>query len=342
MFKKVKTFLINISISLVTIVFLLAIIGFLYDIYFRKFLKHAVPFTTGTLFKATHSDSLLGYRPNSNAYCFGEKRYADTLIYKMAYSLDSSGHRITPDSLTTKEKFGVFLGCSFTFGDGLNDNETIPYLFSKNTKTFKGYNFGYSGYGPNQALIKLQRDSLKKIVTQKKGIGFYIFIHDHINRTIGSMSNFMMNKGQSSCFELEGENLVYKGLFIDAHPKRSWVYAKMGENGFCRYFGIGYPFRLRDKDFELTGKVLEEISKEFQKKFNNNKFYVIIYPSISQKDYESDENIINYLKNKKIKYLDYRKLFNPTVKGYFIPHDHHPTALANDILTKQIIKDLHL
>ena len=343
MFKKIKIFLINISVSLITIVFLLVIIGFLYDIYFRNFFKSSVPITTGTLFKNVHIDSLLGYRPDSNVYCVGKKIFADTLIYKMAYNLDSSGHRVTPDSvLTTNKKFAAFWGCSFTFGDGLNDNETIPFVFAKNTKTFKGYNFGYSGYGPNQALIKLQHDSLNKIVTQKEGIGFYIFIHDHINRTIGSMSNFMMNQGLSPCFELEGENLVHKGLFIDVHPKRSWVYKKMGRNGFFRFFGIGYPFWLTDKHFELTGKVLEEISKEFQKNFNNNEFYVIIYPSISQKDYEYDENIIKYLKSKKIKYLDYRKLFNPTMKGYYIPHDNHPTALANDILTKQIIKDLHL
>lgn len=342
MVKKVKTFLINISISIITAVLLLVITGFVYDIYFRIFFKRAVPSSTGTLFKSVHSDSLLGYRPDNNIFSSGKKIIADTLIYEMAYNLDSSGHRFTPDSLTTNEKFGIFLGCSFTFGDGLNDNETIPFFFSKNTKTFKGYNFGYSGYGPNHALVKLQHDSLNKIVTQIDGIGFYVYIHDHIFRTIGSMSNFTINYGKAPCFELEKGNLVHKGLFIDAHPKQSWAYKKMRENGFCRYFGIGYPFWLRDKDFELTGKVLEEISKEFQEKFNTDKFYVIIYPSMSQKDYEADENIISYLKIKKIKYLDYRKLFNLSPKGYFIPHDNHPTALANDILTKQIIKDLHL
>jgi hypothetical protein len=342
MFKKLKTFLVNISISIITVALLLAIIGIFYDIYFRKFFRNPVPFTTGNLFKASHPDSLLGYRPDNNVYCSGKKIFGDTLIYQMSYRLDSSGHRVTPDSLTTKEKFAVFLGCSFTFGDGLNDYETIPFLFSKITKTFKGYNLGYSGYGPNQGLIKLQHDSLRKMVKQKDGIGFYIFIHDHINRTIGSMSSFMMNRGQSPCFELEDGNVVHKGLFINARPMRSSVYEKMGGNSFCRFFGIGHPFWLTNEHFELTGKVLEKMSNEFQNKFQNDKFYVIIYPSISQKDYEADEHIIQYLKNKKIKYLDYRKLFNPTEKRFFIHHDNHPTALANDFLTKQIVKDLQL
>ncbi len=342
MFNKAKAFLVNISISFITVTILLVIIGFFYDIYFRKFFKKPVPFTTGTLFKDIHSDTLLGYRPNNNVFNSGKKIFLDTLIYNMAYHLDDHGHRVTPDSLSTNKKFAAFLGCSFTFGDGLNDDETIPFYFSKNTKTFKGYNFGYSGYGPNQALIKLQHDSLNKIISQKDGICFYIFIHDHINRTIGSMSNFMINKGKAPCFEIEDENLVYKGLFKDAHPQRSSIYKRMGENGFCRYFNIGHPFKLGDKHFELTGRVLEEVSKEFQKKFSNDKFYVVMYPSINQKDYEADEKIIEYLKKKKIKYLDYRKLFNPTAKGYNIPHDGHPTAFANDVLTKQIIKDLKL
>ena len=342
MFKKAKTFLINISISFVTIIILLVIIGFFYDIYFRKFFKNPVPYTTGTLFKAVHNDTLLGYRPNSNVYSYGKKIFVDTVIYKMSYRLDAHGHRITPDSLSSNKKFAAFWGCSFTFGDGLNDDETIPFYFSKNSKSFEGYNFGYSGYGPAQALLKLQHDSLNRIITQKDGIGFYVFIHDHINRTIGSMSNFMMNKGRNPCFEIEGENLIYRGLFKDVYPQRSSIYKKMGENGFCRYFKIGHPFKLNDKHFTLTGRVLEETSKEFQRKFPNNDFYVIMYPSITQKDYDADEKIIEYLKKKKIKYLDYRKLFDPTAKDYNINHDSHPTAFANDILTKQIIKDLKL
>ena len=342
MFNKAKTLLVNISISFGTIVILLVSIGFFYDIYFRNFFKKPVPYTTGTLFKATHSDTLLGYRPNGNTFSYGKKMFLDTTVYSMAYHLDSYGHRFTPNSLVTNEKFAAFLGCSFTFGDGLNDNETIPFYFSKNSKIFNGYNFGYSGYGPNQALIKLQHDSLNKIITEKDGIGFYVFIHDHINRTIGSMSNFMINKGRAPCFEIEGEDLVYKGLFINVYPRRSSIYKKMGENGFCRYFKIGHPFKLGDKHFELTGRVLEEVSKEFQKEFHNNNFYVIMYPSISQEDYEADEKIIKFLKKKNIKYLDYRKLFNPTTKVYSIHHDNHPTAFANDILTKQMVKDLKL
>ena len=342
MFNKAKTFLVNISISFVTIIIVLVIIGFFYDIYFRKFFKSPIPYTTGTLFKTVHADTLLGYRPDSDTFSVGKKMFLDTVVYDMAYHLDSHGHRITPDSLTTNKKFAAFFGCSFTFGDGLNDNETIPFYFSKNSKAFKGYNFGYSGYGPNQALIKLQHDSLNKIITEKDGIGFYVFIHDHINRTIGSMNNFMMNKGRAPCFEIEGQDLVYRGLFKYVYPQRSSIYKKMGENGFCRYFKIGHPFRLGDEHFELTGRVLEEVAKEYQKKFRNDNFYVIMYPSISQKDYEADEKIINYLKKKKIKYLDYRKLFNPTTRDYSIHHDDHPTALANDVLTKQIIKDLKL
>jgi len=342
MFKKLKTFLVNISISLITVIVLLVIIGFFYDIYFRKFFKNSVPITTGTLFNAVHPDSLLGFRPNNNVFCSGKKIFRDTLIYEMSYRLDSNGHRVMPVNLATNEKFAAFLGCSFTFGDGLNDRETIPAYFSKNSKIYQGYNFGYSGYGPAQALIKLQHDSLEKIVKQKDGFGFFMFIHDHIHRTIGSMSNFKMNKGLNPCFEIEGKNLVYKGLFKNVYPKRCAIYKKMAENGFCRYFNIGYPFRLNDEHFELTGRVLEEIAKEFNKKFQNDKFYVVMYPSISQKEYEEDEKIIEYLKNKKIKYLDYRKLFDPTKKPYYILHDHHPTAFANDVLTKQMITDLKL
>jgi hypothetical protein len=342
MFKKLKTFLINISVSVVTVVIMLATIEFAYNLFLRKLFQKPVPIVTGTLYQAVQPDTLLGFRPYGKAFQSGKKTFLDTLIYSMSYHLDTNGHRVTPDSLTTKEKFAIFWGCSFTFGDGLNDNETIPFYFSKNSGNYQGYNFGYSGFGPNHALIKLQHDSLSKNISQKDGIGFFVFIHDHVNRTIGSMSNYAFNQGKSPDFEIENNQVVHKGFFRDVHPTRTWFYSKMAGSSFFRFFKIGHPFRLNEEHFTLTAKVLEEISKEYQKQFHNDQFYVIMYPSMYPEDYEADENIINYLKANKIKYLDYRKLFNPVQKGNYIPHDNHPSASANDILTKQILKDLKM
>ena len=52
------------------------------------------------------------------------------IIYDVVYSAYNNGFRKTRGDIDSKEVY-VFLGCSFTFGDGLNDDETLPYYFSK-------------------------------------------------------------------------------------------------------------------------------------------------------------------------------------------------------------------
>jgi hypothetical protein len=41
-----------------------------------------------------------------------------------------NGFRYTKGNKNSKESY-VFLGCSYTYGDALNHNETLPYYFSK-------------------------------------------------------------------------------------------------------------------------------------------------------------------------------------------------------------------
>ena len=72
--------------------------------------------------------------------------------------------------------------------------------------------------------------------------------------------------------------------------------------------------------------------RDYKKQFGNDNFYVIIYPTTIDSSL-----IISLLKQKGVKVLDYSKLFNPLEKGYAIPDDEHPTALANEILIKHLI-----
>ena len=341
MLNKIKTLLVNIGVSLTTIIILLLLLEFAYSLLLKKNFQKEVPRTTGNIYHSVHLDSLLGYRPDTNIIASGQKIYKDSVIYSIRYRTDNQGHRVTPFDTNTIKKYAIFLGCSFVFGDGLNDKETIPYLFAERKKEFQPYNFGYSGYGPNHALVKLQYNQVKGQVKQQNGIGFYLYIHDHINRTIGSMSAIQSHHGESPDYEIEDGELFHKGFFLKAHPYKTWIFNHMKLSSFLRHFGIGYPFRLNDGHYDLTSSVLEKISKNYEKQFGNNNFYVIFYPSMSEQDYAQDENIILRLRNKGIKVLDYRKLFNPLEEGLYIHHDNHPTNKANKILVKQILKDLY-
>ena len=82
------------------------------------------------------------------------------LIYDVNYSIGADGFRLTPQFEGEPKRSFNFLGDSFTFGEGVQDQETMAYFVGEESKksgkqvTVK--NFGMSGGGVHQALAILQ------------------------------------------------------------------------------------------------------------------------------------------------------------------------------------------
>ncbi len=57
------------------------------------------------------------------------KKQREYMVYDVSYHFDEYGRRKTSvSSKVAKNKYVIFFGCSVTFGEGLNDEDTIPYL----------------------------------------------------------------------------------------------------------------------------------------------------------------------------------------------------------------------
>ena len=150
------------------------------------------------------------------------------------------------------------------------------------------------------------------------------------------MTNYGYNGGNAPYFHEVGNELKHDGLFKDARRIRSWFYEILLKSNILKLFKIGYPFTISEADYELTAEIMAQASRDYKKQFGNDNFYVIIYPTTVDSSL-----IIRLLKQKGVKVLDYSKLFNPTDKKYAIPYDEHPTALANEVLIKHLVKDIN-
>ena len=282
-------------------------------------------------------DEHLGYKPKPDTSHTGVRTVNGKIIYSIKFNTDANSLRITPiDSTKPRTQYAQFYGCSMTFGEGVQSNETLPYYFGKYNSTYHPYNFAYSGYGPHQMLARLESGSPKNIVKESAGIAFYIYINDHVNRAIGTMTNYGYNGGNAPYFHEVGNGLKHDGLFKDARRIRSWFYEILLKSNILKLFKIGYPFTISEADYELTAEIMAQASRDYKKQFGNDNFYVIIYPTTVDSSL-----IIRLLKQKGVKVLDYSKLFNPTDKKYAIPYDEHPTALANEVLIKHLVKDIN-
>jgi hypothetical protein len=99
---------------------------------------------------------LFGYAPVPGTTKIVRKVHGDQLIYEVAYTIGSDGHRITPPGRDPgSNECIVFFGDSFTIGEGVNDDESMPYLVGT-LQPYKVRNFGFHGYGPHQMLAAIE------------------------------------------------------------------------------------------------------------------------------------------------------------------------------------------
>jgi hypothetical protein len=73
------------------------------------------------------ADEVLGYKIAPNTRIHSVAKVGDRLIYEVDYTTDKFSRRVTPwHGSSQADKFALFFGCSFTFGQGVKDDETLP------------------------------------------------------------------------------------------------------------------------------------------------------------------------------------------------------------------------
>jgi hypothetical protein len=97
----------------------------------------------------------LGARPNEGRFRTLKSLSDGTPIYDVVYSIGPDHQRITPGDAGRSSRVN-FMGCSVTYGEGLQDHETLPAYFVQQLEGVQARNFAFHGYGPQQALAVLQ------------------------------------------------------------------------------------------------------------------------------------------------------------------------------------------
>ena len=120
-------------------------------------------------------DPITGIRLRENAVARHQLWKGEKKIFAATYRTDNYGRRKVVKNPTAKH-FVAFFGCSFTFGNSIEDEETLPAQFAKLDKTAAAYNYGAPGTGPNYLLSMLRNRDLRNEIPEKNGIGIYTFL----------------------------------------------------------------------------------------------------------------------------------------------------------------------
>lgn len=266
----------------------------------------------------------LATKPNFNYRPQGSRHYPKHKgVFDSVYHYKKSFDRVVPQYNNQPTTEFIFMGCSFTFGVGVNDNETLPAYFSEINPEAISLNFGLPSFGPNESLAFLRQFKRKDEVPPsiKEHIGIYTLFNDHVNRSALNLSHLWWSDPRDIIyFEVKEGNL--RGgevLAKENYPLYIWsLFLKTSE--LAKFF-----FTLADNDIDrplgtlfdqhdinLTAKVIKQIEAEFMKRFPNSKFYVFLMETTSPK-------VIKALKSEEIFILNEDKPF-ASLKG--LPDGH--------------------
>jgi len=146
---------------------------------------HYEPDRTGTY---AGSDDRFGYAPLLTGRIPVTRFFGDEVVFDVVYTLDSNHLRVASASEPTADPTGpcvLFFGGSYTYGEGVEDHETLPWQVSLQARAHV-VNFGFQGYGPHQMLSAIESGHVAQVIDCRPTHVIYQTIVDHVNRAAGT------------------------------------------------------------------------------------------------------------------------------------------------------------
>ena len=279
---------------------------------------------------------LFGYRLLSDRHVVATMKKNSEIIWHATYSIDKYGRRTTPvDNADDRKFFAVFLGCSFTFGEGVNDDETLPFYTGRYAPEYMPYNYGIPGHGANSMLHMMTDGRLRREIPQERGFGVFVYMDDNARRVGGSMRVFWGR--DQACYEIHDGRLRWMGSFRTAHPWRTWIYDRLLKSHTISYLNVDIP-PTPTRYYPLMEAIVKEMDVVFRRQFPGSEFYVLIYPRHGN---AWGHSIADDLRAAGIQCLDYRELA-PDAEWDLFYADSHPVPRTNEAVAMQLVKDLKI
>jgi hypothetical protein len=126
-------------------------------------------------------DEILGWAPAKGMRTRATLFHHGRPVYDVTQTIDSNGLRISaPAGKAPPDGTVIFFGCSFTFGDGLQDDETLPYqVCTQSRGRWRAINFAFGSYGPHQMLAAIEDGRVRRVVDSRPRYAIYVAIIEH-------------------------------------------------------------------------------------------------------------------------------------------------------------------
>ena len=232
-----------------------------------------------------------------------KKSFPSVNIYTDKYGLRVSKN--FTDRNPNKKNIFIF-GDSFSFGEGLEYEETFVGLIEKKLNNYNVYNFGVSSYSPSVYIYKLKQKIKNKIFPEKILLFLDLTdVHDESARWNYDLEKNLIKLNNQEVFDRNKQNIDFTSKNFKIAKEISSI---LNFNLRILRSKISNSFNKKNKAIrvkqsiqgQFTYKKLENLDKEFWKDVNfekglnnirrninlvgdiskkyNSEFYLIIYP----------------------------------------------------------------
>lgn len=280
----------------------------------------------------------IGLAPVKNSQWKTKLTLEDSLIFDVVQTIDNNGFRLTPQRITSVQSPVLFFGCSFTFGHGLNDDETLPaFLHASNPEQWNAINMGYDGYGVHQTLAMLETQMEKDLLREQiPKAAFYTAITDHVFRGVGRLNHNIGPKykldNKARVIPRDKESLNGRELKY----KAKWLLAK---SSLLRRVLFSYTSLSREEDIDLFIAMVEKASVIFSNRYNAP-FYCLLWKEQTSQP-GLYEILLQRLNEKRITVIEVNHIlpgYQENPGKYLFYKDGHPNALANRLIAEHLNK----
>lgn len=291
-------------------------------------------------------DDVLGTAPARGMVGHSTEYEHGKLAYDVTYTIDSDGLRVAPKPNVAAPPLSsiLFLGCSFTFGEGLQDDQTLPYQVGEQTGgRYAIYNFAFHGYAPNQMLAAIESGKVQRTALIPPRYIVYTALPDHIARVAGKIPYGK----HSPRYRLQPDGSVQRaGHFDNDEKQRSRFTASLVGNllksATYRWI-VSIQSHTNENDVRLLFALVRQSRDQLKAEYPGAEFHVILWRNFPYEQEIYDEMQAGFARMNIPTHLIENILpgYNANPQQYWLTAENaHPNALANRLIAHYVILEI--
>jgi hypothetical protein len=265
------------------------------------------------------------------------------VLFDTTYTIDENGLRVAPPWRKEGSVGSIlFFGCSFTFGEGLKDEQTLPYQVGVRTDgAYHIFNFGFEGYNPAQMLAALEHGIVSRLVDTPPRYAFYVALPVHVWRAAGRVAWGW----RAPHYALTGDGVVHQIGYFDLDKRSqptliSRVAPWLIKSATWRLIAY-HDSPINGDDIDLYFAIVRHSQELLAAEYPGIEFHVILWPNQSPEQRSTYEKLRDGFRRMGFSL----HLVEDILPGYTADRtpfilssvDHHPSVLADRLIAQYIV-----